>query len=73
MTPIDLTSELAPLIWTIQALMLVAVAWLVGMFFAEQMRSGDFRHVTRGATAPESNPPTPSDETTSEHDRRMAA
>lgn len=38
MYALDLTAELAPLFWTMEGLMLIAVAWLVGMFFADQLR-----------------------------------
>jgi hypothetical protein len=74
MTPIDFTNELAPLIWTMEGFVLVAVAWLVGMFFAEQMRSGDLSSSDRYvASAPEPPAPAPSEESTSDDDRRMAA
>ena len=65
---IDLTNELAPLLWTMEGLMLVAVAWLVGMFFSEQVRPPDFRKRSSNAT-PEPRPTLTSSE---DHDRMAA-
>ena len=69
----DMTNELAPLIWTIEAMMLVAVVWLVAMFFAEQTRPPF--PVLRFTDAPDPEPMEPDvpDEPASDGDRRMAA
>lgn len=74
MMALDFTNELAPLIWTMEGLMLVAVVWLVGMFFTEQMRSASFR-VPERLTAPAPHPTGPDlpHEPTADDDRRMAA
>jgi hypothetical protein len=74
MTPIDFTSELAPLIWTVEGLMLVAVAWLVGMFFTEQARAHDFHWLEqRGVSDAAPTVPAAGTEPASDDDRRMAA
>jgi hypothetical protein len=39
MIALDMTTELAPLFWTVEAMLLAAVAWLVGMFIADLRRS----------------------------------
>lgn len=70
MTALDMTNELAPLIWTIEGMMLVAVVWLVGMFFAEQVRPTSF-HIA-AAPDPEPSDDLP-DEPASDNDRRLAA
>lgn len=74
MMALDFTNELAPLIWTMEGLMLVAVVWLVGMFFTEQMRPTSFRLPERiTGSAPHPTGPDLPHEPTSDVDRRMAA
>lgn len=74
MMALDFTNELAPLIWTLEGLMLVAVAWLVGMFLTEQVRPLNFRApATFTAPAPQPTGPDRPNEPTSDDDRRMAA
>jgi hypothetical protein len=70
MTPIDFTGELAPLIWTMEGLMLVAVGWLVAMFFTEQCVPQRF-HRPDVESARNRHPLT--SETPADRDRRMAA
>lgn len=65
-----MTNELAPLIWTIEGMMLVAVAWLVGMFFAEQGRPTSLYAATAPDPEPSDDVP---DEPASDSDRRLAA
>ena len=74
MTAMDMTNELAPLIWTIEGMMLVAVVWLVAMFFAEQVRPTKFR-VLGSSIAPDPEPLEPDlpDEPASDSGRRLAA
>ena len=74
MMVIDLTNELAPLIWSLEGLLLVAVAWLVAMYFAEQLRPTDYHSsgvVTKPSTDP--TPGRPKETTFDEDDRRLAA
>jgi hypothetical protein len=74
MMVIDLTNELAPLIWTLEGLMLVSVAWLVAMFFAEQLRPTNF-HAPKVITtlSPDPTKPGRPKEHPADDDRRMAA
>jgi hypothetical protein len=71
MTALDFTNELAPLIWTMEGLMLVAVVWLVVMFFTEQVRPTNFRSAFEHD--PPSGGPDLTDGAIPHDDRRMAA
>lgn len=71
---LDFTEELAPLIWSMEALMLVAVVWLVAMFFAEQMRPTNFRgRPVRTFVDPEPTDPRVRTREDSDEERRIAA
>jgi hypothetical protein len=74
MTTVDMTNELAPLIWTLEGLMLVALVWLVAMLFAEQTRPTNYR-VPGSIIAPDPEPTVPDvpDEPASDSGRRLAA
>lgn len=71
MHALDFTNELAPLIWTMEGLMLVAVVWLVAMFFMEQTRPTQFRSSTF-AHGPRPGGPDLTEEAAPD-DRRLAA
>lgn len=74
MTAVDMTNELAPLIWTLEGLMLVALVWLVAMLFAEQTQPTNLR-VSGTIIAPDPEPMEPEvpDEPASDSDHRLAA